>query len=172
MQIIIVIVLVAVVGYVLLHFFSPAVIDDVSKAAVKSVDTISQGVEHGVRQGIDSVNSSIFEFFEPMFPWMFIIFFLLLFAALKAIIPFSNKAIIQLSLVTISYFLGLKVFYDMGIFYYAFIGTIWLLMPFVVLGTIFYFFRGKLTPMIFNLNTKLKEKMDGLQAKMSLDKLD
>ena len=137
-----------------------------------SLNKVSQSVQDGIQQGVDRVNAHIYQLVEPMFPWMFIIFFLLFFAALKAIIPFSDKVVIQLSLILISYLVSIKIFSSMGLLYHAFLGTLWLIMPFVLLGTIFYFFRERLAPIVARINSKLNEKMDSMQAKLQLNEAE
>ncbi len=138
-------------------------IDSAKQVATTTIndmhETASKKIDESIQTGINEIKDWSYNTLEPMFPWMFIIFFFLLFAALKAVIPFSNTAVLQLLLVSVSYLLSVKLFYDMSLLYFAFIGTLWIVMPIAAFAIVFYFFKDKLIPLAARINQKIMGKL-------------
>jgi hypothetical protein len=133
--------------------------DSTKRYAGEQLDKTQQqllaAVSSVTQQLVTQTKNWIYETLKPFFPWIFIIFFLLLFAALKAIIPFSNIFLIQLPLVVSSYVVSFWLFAKQGLSAFAITGTFWLFIPVVIAGIIVYLFRNFLRPKILDLNSKL-----------------
>lgn len=136
---------------------------EVTDAVNQMGQEITEAVNRKINQELDRTKKAIYTAMEPMFPWAFIIFFLLLFGALKAVIPFSQVDIVQLTLALMSYIFSVKVFYDMELMMYALEGTFWLSLPFAIVFAGNYFFKDKVADFIEKSNDNLKSKLVGAQ---------
>ena len=119
---------------------------------------ISNTINETIRKGIEDIKERIYNSLEPIFPWIFILCFLLLFAALKAVIPFSNAVIVQIPLVFLSYISIFFIYSSIGLIYFAIIGTLWILVPVLAVCFISYKFRERLIPKIQEINDKITGK--------------
>jgi hypothetical protein len=141
------------------------VVDNTRRYAEEQLDKTQQQLLAAVQTVTEKVVTQtkiwIFEALKPFFPWIFILFFLSLFAALKAIIPFSNIFLIQLPLVLTSYIFSFWLFAKQELSSFALIGTLWLFIPVAITTIIFYLGRSYFKPKILALNSKLVSSFTG-----------
>jgi len=133
----------------------------VNTASVKMDEATSQmtnAVNNAVLQAMEKFRMWIVEALTPFFPWIFIIFFLLLFGALKAAIPFSDIVIIQIPILLISYIFSFILFAKIGLTAFAIKGTFWFMVPIIMSCIFFYLFRNTIMPKIMKLNSKISSK--------------
>ena len=137
----------------------------VKVAAEKKVDEVSQkitiAVNNAVVQVTNEIKAWIYQVLTPLFPWMFIISFLLLFVALKAAIPLSTIAVMQIFLSLISYILTFWLFAQLGLVSFAVKGTLYFVIPIVIIAISMHFCRDKIFPKINQLNARLTAKVQG-----------
>lgn len=139
--------------------------DNTKRFAQEQLDKTQQqlltAVSNVTQQLIMETRSWIYETLKPFFPWIFIIFFLLLFAAFKAIIPFSNILIIQLPLVTTSYIISFWLFAKQGLSSFALTGTFWLFIPVSISICIIFLCKNYLKPKLLAMNTNIINSLAG-----------
>ncbi len=125
---------------------------EVKDSAVKKYDDTVQSVsdyqDKIIAEVTESIKAWIYKTLEPVFPWMFLVLFLVLFGALKMIIPFSNYTAIQIPIFLGSYGLIFSMFYILDIAIFALEATFWFLLPIVTVSLIIFFFRKTLLPKI------------------------
>lgn len=121
-------------------------------------ETINNEIQGSILQAKDWLYNSL----KPIFPWLFIIFFLLFFAILKSLIPFSHIVIIQLPIVFISYVVAFLLFFKLHLTHFAMIGSIWFVTPIVLTILILYFFRKTLIPKLTAINDRFVAKMKNI----------
>ncbi len=113
------------------------VADNAKHVAVKQIDKVSDQittiVNETTNQVISQIKAWIYEIMRPVFPWLFIIFFLLLFVALKFAIPLSNFTKIQLAIAIVSYAVSFWIFYKIGLLAFAVKGSLWFLLPIMII---------------------------------------
>ena len=122
------------------------VADNAKQVAVEQIDKVNDQItaiiNETTHQVIAQIKAWIYEILRPVFPWLFIIFFLLLFGALKFTIPLSNIMQIQLALAVVSYAVSFWIFFKIGLFNFAIKGTLWFLLPFIITCLIVWFFQN------------------------------
>ena len=109
---------------------------NVKHAAVEQINEINDQINAIViettHQVIVQLKAWIYEIMRPVFPWLFIIFSLLLFVALKFAIPLSNVMQIQLAIAIASYAVSFWIFYKIGLLAFAVKGSLWFLLPIII----------------------------------------
>jgi predicted Holliday junction resolvase-like endonuclease len=141
-------------------------------AAEHQVDYINQritvAVNNAVMKIVNEIKAWIYEELVPFFPWMFIISFLLLYVALKSVIPFANFSIVQLSLSIIAYSICFYLFAKVGLMSFAIKGSLWFIAPIAIICAVLYLFKNSIFPKIASLNnsfiSKISEQAKALKA--------
>lgn len=132
---------------------------DVSNTVSQKVNDAGKGIANYQNQIVDDVTNSIktwlYEVLEPAFPWIFLISFLLLFGALKTVIPFSNFVAIQIPILVVSYGSIFSLFYKLEIVIFAIEATFWFLTPIIIFSLGLYLSRKTLLPKIKSFNDKI-----------------
>ncbi len=139
--------------------------DKVTEMANKAKNDIQTSVTTKINNEAQDVVFQIKEWVKnglaPIFPWMFVIFFLLLSGALKAIIPFSNIVIIQLPIVIFSYLMALRLFIQLDLTSFAIKGSLWFFIPIAATCLVLYLFRDIIGPKIAAINAKFLSNISG-----------
>lgn len=133
--------------------------NNAKQAAVKQIDKVGDQittiVNETTQQVIVQIKAWIYKTLKPVFPWLFIISFLLFFVALKLAIPLSNFMQVQLVLAVVSYAVSLWIFTKMGLLAFAIKGSLWFICPFIISCLVVWFFRNTLKTKIVGTKNKM-----------------
>jgi len=141
--------------------------DSTVQQATEMGDSVSNYSDEMMNNVTNSIKLWIYETLEPTFAWMFLILFLLMFGALKMVIPFSNYAIVQLPIFLGSYGFIFSLFYQLKIASYALEATFWFLLPIVIVALGLFFSRKTLIPKIKEFNKKFNLEEEVAEEKVA-----
>jgi Sec-independent protein translocase protein TatA len=120
---------------------------NVKNVAIEQIDEINDRVKAVViettQEVIFQLKAWLYEIMKPVFPWLFIIFFLILYVALKFAIPLSNFVQMQLAIAAASYAISFYIFSKIGLSAFAVKGSLWFLLPIIMSFLGFWLFRNK-----------------------------
>lgn len=132
----------------------------VKLAAEQKVDEANQvitaAVNNAVTQVVNEIKVWIFQALAPLFPWMFIIIFLLFFLALKAVIPLSTMNVMQIILSLISYIVTFWLFAQLGLTSFALKGTLYFVIPIASVVVAMHLIQNKILSNSSGINAKIK----------------
>ena len=139
---------------------------------VQQANDVEGSVTNFTNEKMDNVTNSlklwIYTSFEPIFPWMFLILFFVMFGSLKMVIPFSNYRVVQIPIFLGSYSFIFSIFYKLEIASYAFEATLWFLLPMMLVAIALFFSRKTLIPKIKEFNKKFNlEEQSNNDAKIA-----
>jgi hypothetical protein len=138
------------------------VVNETDNALQTASQEIENAVNEAIERAINEIKLWIINSLKPVLPWLFIICFLMLFALLKAIIPFGTTVVVQIPLVVLSYSFSLSLFMDLGLTHFALIATLWLLGLIMLFGLLMYFYWKKVIPMLRRSNNIIVKKLSNI----------